>query len=131
MHKTVSGIVILAFTFLSLFVVPVQAAMVQTTDILAARDANPERQKVFGFMERQDVAQQMQAWGVDVEEAKARVASLTDEEIRLLAQQIDQLPAGGDSFIGFLLALAAITFVILIITDIFGVTDIFTFIKKR
>jgi hypothetical protein len=33
--------------------------------------------------------------------------------------------------LGFLLALAVISFVVLVITDIIGVTDVFTFIKKR
>ena len=55
---------------------------------------------------------------------------MTDEEIRVLAAKIDQLPSGGDA-VGFVAAVAFIAFVTLIITDIIGVTDIFTFIKKR
>jgi hypothetical protein len=131
MQRVLSGIMILAFSLISLFVAPVQAGMVQTADILATQDSHGDRQTVSDFMERKDVARQLQDWGVDVDEAKARVASLSDEEIQMLAQHIDQLPAGGDSFIGFLLGLAIITFVILIFTDLAGVTDVFTFIKKK
>lgn len=130
LRKTVSGIMVLAFGFLSVFVAPLQAAMVQTADVLSERQAQSERQKVADFMERQDVARQLEAWGVDAEEARARVAAMTDEEIHLLSQKIDQMPAGGDA-VGFLLAVAVLAFVTLIITDIIGVTDVFTFIKKR
>ncbi len=130
MKKAVAYLVIVAFSFLSLVVAPVQAAMVGTADILKAQSDDLARQKVKLFMERQDVVQQIQAWGVNPDEAQARVDTMTDEEISLLAAKIDQLPAGGDA-LGFILAVAVIIFVVLIITDIMGVTDVFTFINKR
>lgn len=130
MRKTVASLVIVAFSFLCLVVAPVQAAMVGTADILQAQSNDLARQKVKSFMERQDVVQQIQAWGVNPDEAQARVDTMTDAEISLLASRIDQLPAGGDA-LGFILAVAVIVFVVLIITDLTGVTDVFTFIKKR
>jgi hypothetical protein len=130
MRKTVACLVIAAFSFLSLVVAPAQAAMVGTAEILKARSDDLARQKVKLFMERQDVVQQLQSWGVNPGEAQARVDTMTDEEISLLAAKIDQLPAGGDA-LGFILAVAVIIFVVLIITDLTGVTDVFTFIKKR
>lgn len=130
MKKAVACLVIVAFSFLSLVVAPAQAAMVGTADILKAQSDDLARQKVKLFMERQDVVQQLQVWGVNPEEAQARVDTMTDEEISLLASKIEQLPAGGDA-LGFILAVAVIIFVVLIITDLTGVTDVFTFIKKR
>ena len=130
MKKAVACLVIMAFSFLSLVVAPAQAAMVGTADILKAQSSDLARQKVKLFMERQDVVQQIQAWGVNPAEAQARVDTMTDPEISLLASKIDQLPAGGDA-LGFIVAVAIIVFVVLIITDIIGVTDVFTFIKKR
>jgi len=130
MKKAVACLVIVAFSFLSLVVAPAQAAMVGTADILKAQSDDLARQKVKLFMERQDVVQQIQAWGVNPDEAQARVDTMTDAEISLLAAKIDQLPAGGDA-LGFILAVAVIIFVVLIITDLTGVTDVFTFIKKR
>jgi hypothetical protein len=131
MKKAVACLVIVAFSFLSLVVAPVQAAMVGTADILKAQSDDLARQKVKLFMERQDVVQQMQTWGVNPEEAQARVDTMTDEEISLLAAKIDQLPSAGSDALGFILAVAVIIFVVLIITDIMGVTDVFTFINKR
>jgi hypothetical protein len=130
MQKTVASIVALAFSFICVIVAPVQATMVGTGDILQQHDRDLAREKVVAFMDRQDVAKYLNAWGVDPVEAKARVAVMTDEEVSTIAGKIDQLPAGGDA-VGFLVAVAVIVFVVLLITDIIGVTDVFTFIKKR
>jgi hypothetical protein len=51
------------------------------------------------------------------------VAGLTDAEVARISQQIDTLPAGGDA-----LGVVVLIFVILIITDALGVTDIFPFV---
>ena len=130
LKKQTALIVAMAFCFLTVFVAPAQAALVGTADILQQQDRDLAREKVSQFMGRQEVAQQLQAWGVSPAEAEARVAALTDEEISLLADRIEQMPAGGDA-VGFAIALAIVTFVVLVILDVFGVTDIFTFIKKR
>jgi hypothetical protein len=130
MQKTVASIVALAFSFICVIVAPVQATMVGTGNILQQHDRDLAREKVVAFMDRQDVAKYLNAWGVDPVEAKARVAVMTDEEVSTIAGKIDQLPAGGDA-VGFLVAVAVIVFVVLLITDIIGVTDVFTFIKKR
>ena len=42
---------------------------------------------------------------------------------------IDPLPAGGDA-LGVILGVALIVFLVLLITDIMGYTDIFPFVKK-
>lgn len=130
MQKTVASLVALAFGFICVIVAPVQATMVGTGDILQQHDRDLAREKVAAFMDRQDVVKYLNAWGVDPAEAKARVSVMTDEEVAMLSDKIDQLPAGGDA-VGFLVAVAVIVFVVLLITDIIGVTDVFTFIKKR
>jgi hypothetical protein len=123
-------ILILAFSFVCVFVAPLQAAMVGTADILDQKDSTLARQKVVDFMQRQDVANYFNAMGVDSDEARARVATMTDQEIALVADKIDQMPAGGDA-VQFVLVVAIIMFIVLVVLDIIGVTDIFTFIKKR
>ena len=130
MRKTTASFVLTAFFILSVIVAPVQAAMVGTANILKQESRDLAHQKVMKFIERQDVARQLQAWGVNPAEAKTRVDTMTDEEISMLSNKIDQMPAGGDA-VGLLLGLVVITFVVLIITDLLGVTDVFTFIKKR
>jgi hypothetical protein len=87
-----------------------------------------ERDGLLRVLERADVQQQLQAHGVTLEQAKARVAALTDAEAAQLAAQIDSLPAGGDG-VGALITAALIVFLVLLLTDILGFTKIFPFTK--
>ena len=126
MRKPIAGLVILAFAF-SISWAPAHAVMVSTDEILKQ---NLDRERLHLFLDRSEVRKQLEAWGVDSEEAKAWVDSLTDEEIVEIASQIDQMPAGG-SALGTLVGAALIAFIVLLITDILGYTDIFPFVKKR
>ena len=130
LQKMVATIVAVAFCYLSVIVAPVHATLISTGDILQIQENRLARQKVQVFLERQDVGDYLKAMGVDAKEAQARVDTMTDEEVRMLVNKIDQMPAGGDA-LGFVVAVAIVVFVVLIITDITGVTDVFTFIKKR
>jgi hypothetical protein len=67
---------------------------------------------------------------VNPEEAKARVDSLTDQEVAEIAARFDQLPAGGNG-IGVIVGAAVLIFLVLLITDILGVTDVFPFVKAQ
>lgn len=87
--------------------------------------AGVERDQVRNFLERADVQTRMQALGVDSAAARARVDALSDEEVASLADRIEQLPAGGHDVVGVLLVI----FIVLLITDILGVTKIFPFTK--
>lgn len=100
---------------------PASADIVTTDQIYAST----ERDRVRSFLDRADVQAQMQHLGVDPDQARARVDALTDEEAAQLAGHIDQLPAGG-SVIGVLFAV----FIILLITDILGLTKVFPFTRS-
>ena len=80
------------------------------------------------FFNRSEVQKHLVAWGVNPEEAKARVDSLTDQEIEKITARIDQLPAGGG--LGAIVGAALIVFIVLLVTDILGFTDVFSFVKK-
>jgi hypothetical protein len=104
-----------------------QAGLIRTDQILA--ETTPQdREQVTAFLERQDVRQQMVALGVDPDEALARVASLSDEEVRQISGQLDHLPAGG--FIGAVVGAILIIFLVLLITDLLGLTDVFPFVRR-
>jgi hypothetical protein len=95
----------------------------------AAMIATPtERSQLLGLLERAEVQRELQAHGVSLAEAKARVAALSDEEAAQLALQIDALPAGGDG-VGALISAVLIVFLVLLLTDILGFTKVFPFTK--
>lgn len=105
-----------------------QAGMVTTDQVLDAAALAETREQVFDFLARDDVRQQMEALGVDPDEAASRAASMTDAEVTQLAGQIEQLPAGQDA-LGAILGAALLIFLILLITDILGLTNIFPFVR--
>ena len=129
-HKTIlSMVLIVNFTFLCVCLSPIQAAMISTDQVLKTSQPNPERERLVAFLEREDVQKQLASWGLDNEIAKARVNSLTDEEVSQMVHQMDQLPAGGDG-LGILVGAVVLMFLVLLVTDILGLTDVFKFVKK-
>ncbi len=58
--------------------------------------------------------------------AKQRVASMTDEEVRALNQKMEEMPAGGG-----VVGVVIIIFLVLVITDLVGWTDVFPFVNKQ
>ncbi|HEX2565355.1 MAG TPA: PA2779 family protein [Burkholderiales bacterium] len=73
-----------------------QAGMIGT-DQVVAQSAQADRTTVLNFIGRNDVASQLQSFGLDASTAKDRVAAMTDEEVRYLAGRIDSMPAGASS----------------------------------
>jgi len=53
------------------------------------------RERISSVLERAEVRAQLEAYGVNVKEARARVAALTDDEAAELVARMDQLPAAG------------------------------------
>ena len=91
----------------------------------ALAGAAQEREQVAAWLQRDDVRQQMTRLGVSQEQAGERVAALSDAEVRDLAGKLDEAPAAG----GFLGAVALI-FLVLLVTDILGLTKVFSFTRS-
>jgi hypothetical protein len=121
--------VTMTMLLMSLPVQTVQAAMIKTETVLTLSTVNDVRENLNQFLKREDVKAIMTAQGINPLEAKARVDSLSDEEIMQIADKMDQLPAGGTSTIAVIAIASAIIFIVLLITDILGYTDIFPFVK--
>jgi hypothetical protein len=102
---------------------PAQAAIVGTGAAMAMSERADALARVDTALTRADVSRQLEALGVDREQAMERVAALTDAELAQLEGRLDQLPAGGNT-----LAVLGGVLLVLIILDIMGVTNIFTFI---
>lgn len=105
------------------------AAMVGTEAVSDIERAQDARQYLLSFLAREDVKNMLVSHGIDLQEAKNRIDSLTDEEATRVADQLQELPAGGSSFLTVLLIVVFLAFLVLLITDITGYTDIFPFVK--
>ncbi len=72
-----------------------QASLIGTDQALSPASVQADRDLLAGFLGRSQVAAELQAFGVDVQVARDRVAAMTDEEVRSLAGQVETAPAGG------------------------------------
>jgi hypothetical protein len=108
---------------------PVLAAMIETEATLDRSGKGQDaRNTIKSILAREDAQGVLRAQGIDPLEAMARVDSLTDAEAVRIADQIEELPPGGNFIIGILIAFGVIV-LILVITDALGYTDVFTFIR--
>lgn len=96
------------------------AAVISTQEALSAEQRAASESSVRASMARDDVRQAMLRMGVDPAQADARIASLSDAELMKVQGQLDRLPAGGDA-----LAVVGIVFIVLLILELTGVTNIF------
>lgn len=96
------------------------AGMVGTEYIVEANAREASIARVEALLARDDVATQLQGLGVDKALIQDRLQGLTNSELASLAGQIDQQVAGGDA-----LAVIGTVFLVLLILELVGVTDIF------
>lgn len=123
--KRLVASVLIASTALMGLPMTAQAGIVQTDEVVSGAAASANRDKVAAFLARQDVRGALQAQGLDSAAATARVAALSDAEVAQLASRVDQAPAGGE-----ILGLMFTVFIVLLITDIMGLTKVFPFTRS-
>ena len=101
-------------------------ALISTEQIASHQDRTAHQQKISQALARPEVARQLESMGVSSEQARLRVDSMTDQELATLSDQVDRLPAGGDFF-----GTVGAIFIILLITDILGLTKVFPFTRAQ
>jgi hypothetical protein len=124
--KPISQVLMLVLLAVWGYVPAANAGIIGTEAIVNAQHAQQKRGHIRSLLNRNHVQSYLAARGVDPAYLQSRVDSLTDQEVDTLASRLDRLPAGGD-----LLTIALIAFVVLVILDAVGVTDIFPFIKSK
>ncbi len=109
--------------FFGSITLPVQAAMISTPDVIQSQQSAYDREQLSSMLERGDVQEELLSMGVAPETVQERVNSMTDFEIAQLNEQINDMPAGG------ILGAVVLIFVVFVITDAIGATDIFPFVR--
>src|SRR5210317_1158100 len=99
------------------------AAMIRTETMMEASQGQEARNRIKQLLVREDVRQGLINQGIDPREAGARIDSLSDAEAVAVGDKLDQLPAGSGALEVFLIV-SLIAFIILLVTDIMGYTDI-------
>ncbi len=99
--KPVSYLLIFAMTMLSLPHHQARAAMVGTEAVIEAESGvsgesiSSDRARIKALLQREKARAQLEEYGVSADEAQTWVENLTDSEAAMVADKIDQLPAGG------------------------------------
>lgn len=121
-------LLIVVFSLFSVLLPPAKAALVSTAQAVSAIDTEQTRSKLRVLFDREDVQTQLEAWGVDPQEARAIIDTLSDHELKDLSARMDQMPAGGGALETIVVAVL-IVFLVLLFTDIMGYTDVFPFTR--
>jgi len=121
MKRTLASL--LSLLLIVLPMMPAQAAMVGTDQLIAAQAASDVRTSLKSVLNSDAARDQLQLLGVNPADVDARIDSLTDAELARIDQQIGNLESG-EGILGIIL----IVFIVFVITDVLGATDIFPFI---
>lgn len=122
--KRITASLLVVCMTLAGFPLTAQASIVATDEIVTTDAALASRDRVNSFLARADVQQALQAQGLSAQAATDRVKALSDAEVEQLAGRVDQAPAGGD-----VLGLLFTVFIVLLVTDIMGLTKVFPFTR--
>jgi hypothetical protein len=109
---------------LAMFMLPLgvaQSAMIDNTQLIGSHAI--DRTALLQKLDREEVRNYLSGMGVDADQVKQRVAQMTDQEVATLNQRVGELPAGGD-----VLGVVLLVFIVFVITDAIGATDIFPFV---
>lgn len=102
---------------------PAMAAWVGNSDLLGGHKA-----QLLSVVERQEVQSMIASMGVEPAEAARRVDAMTEDEAKAALEKLGQLPAAGDG-VATLAGFCLFIFVLLLITDILGLTHVFPFVN--
>jgi hypothetical protein len=97
-----------------------QAGIIGTLQAVESYNRATDLGTINSALAREQVRAQFATLGVDPAQIETRVAAMTDAELRSLAGQMQDLPAGSDA-----LAVIGILFLVLLILELVGVIDIF------
>lgn len=125
MKKLHRNTAMLLIMLMGLFQVQIShAAMVSTNSAIQTQQLQMDRAEILDLFAQENLRNQLTQMGVDADNASDRIASMTDAEIIQLNERLKDMPAGEG--VGSLLV---IVFIVFVITDMLGATDIFTFIR--
>lgn len=120
-RKCIILFTVLQFFFVSGLLPASRAALIPTQALIESSSADSTRSQLRVMIARDDVRAELVRLGVDPAAAENRLATLTAEELQQLQGHMQDLPAGGS-----VLAVIGIVFLVLLILELVGVTNIFT-----
>jgi hypothetical protein len=125
LFKRLTASILIASTALLGMPMVAQAGIVSSEQSFAPQTQSDARDKLNALLAREDVRAGLAERGLSAELAQNRVKAMTDEEVATLSGRLDQAPAGGD-----ILGLLFTIFIVLLVTDILGLTKVYPFTRS-
>ena len=110
---------LIIFLFVSIWVPGAKAAMVGTGAPAISQEQGLKAE-LQATLARDEVRSELVSMGVDLLQVDARIASLTNEELRQLQNRINDMPAGAGVF-----EVIGVVFLVLLVLELVGVINIF------
>lgn len=123
-QKMVARILSAMMIVSGLLSVTAQAAMVSTQDLVATEAQQLDRTQVLALLDKTEARAALLDLGVNPADVEARVNQMSADELQAFSQQVEQMQAGGSA-----VGVVVLVFVILIVLDLLGTTNIFPAIK--
>lgn len=102
------------------------AGIVSTEELVDEQLVLAEKQRLIQLFASEQVQSQLVAMGVDAADARQRLDNMTDEEVLEFSARMDEMQAGSG-----VIGAVVFVFLVLLITDLLGLTDVFPFVKKQ
>lgn len=123
-------LLLITFSAMSIYVPASQAAIIGTDQALNytinQQQLSDTRSQLKQMLAQDSVKQQLATLGVDDRDIQSRVDNMSDQELLVMADKMEQLPTGQG-----IVGLAVFLFLVFLITDILGYTDVFPFVNKH
>ena len=125
--KPTSIVLIIIFVLAPAYCRTASAAMIGT-DLLMSPQPQPDRRAyLHDLISRQDIQQLLVARGISPDEARARIDSLSDDELEKIFSDIDDiadLPSGG-KVVGFIVIVGVVVLIAILIVEYFSEVKMF------
>ena len=121
-RRVVTFFATMAFLFTTL-IGGANAAMVGTLTAVDTAERADQISEVRDWLMQDRVREQLASMGVDPGSATERVATMTDDELRMLHGKIEALPAGAG-----VVEVIGLVFIVLLILELMGITHVFSHI---
>lgn len=121
-RKCIISLMVFQFFFVSGLLPAARATLVPTQTLIGAEAEDNTRAQLQTMLSRDVVRAELVRLGVAPDMAEERIAALTPAELQLLQRHMDELPTGAG---GGALAVIGVVFLILLILELVGVTNVF------
>ncbi len=100
------------------------AGVIPAEQVINQQQHQYNKQQILAMVETTEVQQKLVSLGVSPEDAKSRIANMTNDELAQFNEQMENLPAGG-GIVGTIITVL----VVIAVLDVLGVTDVYSFIR--